>query len=228
MEYRVPFPANPSSETPRGDLLITAGMNVIDAEGRIAKVIAVHCHQKQQTVSLKMDSGQEIELPVALLMQQDGSLRLPTRFAELCDAAERDTHITIPVWSEQLHVNKQSVDTGKGVRIHKNVVEHDKIVNVSLMKEELFVEHVPIQKVVSETDLPLPRQEGEVYIVPVLEEVLVVEKRICLKEEVRISKRRQELPGVQTVRVKSEQVSIEQFDDSNESDKGRSASSQSD
>jgi stress response protein YsnF len=38
-------------------------------------------------------------------------------------------------------------------------------------------------------DLPRIRTEGDVTIFPVVEEVVVVEKRLCLKEEVRITKR---------------------------------------
>jgi stress response protein YsnF len=38
-------------------------------------------------------------------------------------------------------------------------------------------------------DLPRIRTEGSVTIFPVLEEVVVVEKRLRLKEEVRITKR---------------------------------------
>ncbi|TPG44309.1 DUF2382 domain-containing protein [Roseomonas nepalensis] len=46
------------------------------------------------------------------------------------------------------------------------------------------VEHVPIGREVSE--LPVTRQEGNVIIVPVVEEVLVVTKKLVLKEEIHL------------------------------------------
>ena len=53
--------------------------------------------------------------------------------------------------------------------------------------DQLDVQHVEVNRPL---DAPLePRYEGDVLIIPVMEEVLVIEKRLMLKEEVRISKR---------------------------------------
>ena len=54
-------------------------------------------------------------------------------------------------------------------------------------EETVEVTRVPIDKVVETA--PEIRTDGDVTIVPVLEEVLVVEKRLVLKEELHIRRR---------------------------------------
>jgi len=59
---------------------------------------------------------------------------------------------------------------------------------------------------------PVPvRHEGDTMIVPVLEEVLVVEKRLVLKEELRVTRRRVETREPQTVTLRREDVVVERF-----------------
>ena len=66
---------------------------------------------------------------------------------------------------------------------------------------------MPIQRVV---DAPLPvREEHGTLIVPVLEEVLVVEKRLMLKEEIHIRTHRVETRQPQQVTLRREEVSVE-------------------
>lgn len=64
-------------------------------------------------------------------------------------------------------------------------------------------------KVDREVDhVPKVRVEGDVTIVPVVEEVLVVEKRLVLKEEVHISKRIFNEEAEVTVPVRKQRVII--------------------
>jgi len=80
-------------------------------------------------------------------------------------------------------------------------------VDEPLMREEYDVERVPIDEFV---DGPVgPRHEGETLIEPVLEEVLVVEKRLVVREELRITRRRTEERKPQRVKLLSEEVSVE-------------------
>ncbi|MDF2689253.1 MAG: hypothetical protein K0Q80_2218 [Microvirga sp.] len=59
--------------------------------------------------------------------------------------------------------------------------------HADLRQEDVEVTRVPVDKVVDTA--PQIRTEGDVMIVPVLEEVLVVEKRLVLKEELHIRRR---------------------------------------
>jgi stress response protein YsnF len=91
--------------------------------------------------------------------------------------------------------------------VKKIVHEREEIVDEPLMKEEIHVERVMINRYV---EAPVPvRQEDGVTIVPVMEEVLVVEKKLLLKEELRITKRTKTVREPQRVIVKIEEVLVE-------------------
>ncbi len=121
----------------------------------------------------------------------------------------------IQVVEETIRVEKRLVESGRVV-VHKTVTERDEVVEILLRQQDLVVERVPIGLVVSEA--PQSRQEGDTLIVPILEEILVVEKRLVLKEELHIRKQSSERMEHQTVRLRSEHVEIEQT--------GRNASSE--
>jgi len=72
------------------------------------------------------------------------------------------------------------------------------------------VERVPVHREVSEP--VVVRYEGETMVIPLLEEVLVVEKRLMLKEELRVTKIRREVRSPQRVTVRSEEAVIERLD----------------
>ena len=55
------------------------------------------------------------------------------------------------------------------------------------------------------------RQEGDVLVIPVLEEVIVLQKRLMLKEEIRITKRSQQIIEPQAVTLRREEIVIEQL-----------------
>jgi uncharacterized protein (TIGR02271 family) len=99
--------------------------------------------------------------------------------------AERD--VTIPVVVETPVIGTSTVETGR-VRVHKHVVREPVELEAEAAREEVLVERVPFDCAV---DGPLPvRTEGDVTIVPVVEEIVVVEKRFVLREEIRLTKRR--------------------------------------
>jgi len=130
--------------------------------------------------------------------------------AELSEALKRaggDGGV-IPVIAEELQVGRRSVETGR-VRVTKSVREQQEVVDQPTVSEEVVVERVPINRMVDAA--PQPRQEGDTLVFPVLEEVVVVERRLMLKEEVRITKRITETRNPQTVTLRSEEVRIERM-----------------
>lgn len=126
--------------------------------------------------------------------------------------ADDDT-ISIPVAEEQLQVGIARLDTGRGVRVHKAVTERAQQIDATLLRDAVDVRRVPVDQIVALSDAPGARQEGDTYIVPVLEEVLVVEKRVRIKEEIHITRTAREEQVADTVMLRSEQVSIEHFDE---------------
>lgn len=121
--------------------------------------------------------------------------------------------IRIPVHQEEAWVEKRVVDTGRGVRIHKTVAEIPCLIDESLFRENVEVNHVAVDRIVPLDQAPVTRYEGDTLVVPVLEEVLVVERRLRIKEELHITRTRREERHAETVLLKAEQVSVERFDE---------------
>jgi uncharacterized protein (TIGR02271 family) len=94
---------------------------------------------------------------------------------------------TLPLLEERATIDKRTVTTGKvSVVTHTETVEER--VGAVLEGEEADVVTVELDQPVS-GPAPRIRTEDGVTIIPVLEEVLVVEKRLVLKREIRIRKR---------------------------------------
>lgn len=132
---------------------------------------------------------------------------------EINRTAGDTSELTLPVYQEELDVGVRTVDTGRGVRIRKSVGEQEQLVEETLMHDEIDVRHVPIDKIVALSEAPASRYEGDTFIVPILEEILIVEKRLRIKEEIHITRSKRPQRFSETVAVKSETVSVERFDD---------------
>jgi uncharacterized protein (TIGR02271 family) len=152
------------------------------------------------------------QTPAAADLPASEGDRAPTPSVE---STAQSTHqqTVIPVLREELTVGKRVVETGKGVRITKSVSEREEIVDEPLTKDEVVVERVAINKIVDDSDIPSVHYDGETMVVPILEEVLVTEKRTLIKEEVRITRQRREFRDPQRFVLRTEQVSAEHFND---------------
>ena len=102
----------------------------------------------------------------------------PQHLRELGETIE-----SIPIVEEELRLDKREAVTGR-VRVRTVVEVVEEMAQASLDEETVEVTRVPVDRMVDEA--PAIRTENDVTIVPVLEEVLVVEKRLVLKEELRI------------------------------------------
>jgi stress response protein YsnF len=86
---------------------------------------------------------------------------------------------------EEVRLDKRMVTTGK-VRVRTIVDVETELAKATLDGETVEITRVPIDRIVDQA--PGIRVEDNVTIIPVLEEVLIVEKRLVLKEEVHIRK----------------------------------------
>ena len=125
-----------------------------------------------------------------------------------------DGTLVLPVVREELQVGVRQVDTGSDVRIHKTVSEQAHHIDQSLLRDAVEVKRVPVDRIVALSEAPVARQEGDTLIVPVLEEILVVEKRLRIKEEVHITRTTRQEQFTDTVFLRTEHVSVERFGDS--------------
>lgn len=112
----------------------------------------------------------------------------------------------IPLAEERVSVTKREVESGR-LRIHVSVEERQDAVPVELSHDEVEVERVPVNKAV--TELPIVRLEGTTTIIPVVEEVVVVEKRFILVEEIHVRRKSVTETRQIPVALRSEHVRIE-------------------
>jgi len=112
----------------------------------------------------------------------------------------------IPLVEERLSVAKRQVESGR-VRVHVTVEERDEVVKEELLRDDLQIERVP--RNVRLTEVPHVRLEGNTTIVPVVEEVLVVEKALVLVEEIHICRRSVAESAEIPVRVRVERADVE-------------------
>ena len=116
----------------------------------------------------------------------------------------------IPLAEERVSVTKRQVETGR-LRIQVSVEERQDSVPVELSHDEVEVERVPVNKAVSQ--LPSVRLEGSTTIIPVVEEVVVMEKRLILVEELHVRRKSVAETWEIPVVLRSEQVRIERSGD---------------
>lgn len=89
----------------------------------------------------------------------------------------------IPLVAEELSVAKRQIVTGR-VQVSTFTREREELVDELLAREQVEIERVPMGRTLDEP--PAVRTEGDTLIIPVVEEILVVERRLLLKEEVRV------------------------------------------
>jgi uncharacterized protein (TIGR02271 family) len=176
---------------------------------------------------MRLDDGREFMIPSdALASMPDGSYRLQLPVSELDRYSAINTHRSstdnsekrmdggtgrqesqvLPAIGERLEVGKKPVETGR-VLIHKHVTSTESTVDEPLLRDNYDVQHVPVNRIIDSP--PEIRHEGDTTIIPVLEEVLVVEKRLILREELHIVRRREEHRDPQKVTLRKENVEVE-------------------
>ena len=113
------------------------------------------------------------------------------------DLAGRGTHTgpadtvqeeTLPLAEENLVLQRRTVETGT-VRVRTVLQSREEVARAEIYRQAVSVEHVPINREIDEA--PTPWEDGDVLVIPVVEEILVVEKRLILREEVRVRRRRE-------------------------------------
>jgi uncharacterized protein (TIGR02271 family) len=113
--------------------------------------------------------------------------------------------VVVPVIEEELATGVREVTTGS-VRVDKRVEKRVRRISAPAVHEDVEVRRVPINRVVEEA--PKSRRRGDTIIVPVVEEEVIVTKRLVLKEEIHLIKRRTKERVVKEVEVGRERAQI--------------------
>jgi uncharacterized protein (TIGR02271 family) len=156
-----------------------------------------------ETLLLGRSDGSQITLPLTDLSWKGAGTWL------LTDAVRDARGLVIPVVEERLEVSRERVETGR-VRITKSVEAREVVVDDPLKRESVRVEHVPINQVVTGA-VPQVREEGDVTVIPILEERVVTRTELVLVEEVRIHRDHSEYHDPQRVTLRKEVVAVDRF-----------------
>jgi len=120
--------------------------------------------------------------------------------------SSRNEQVVVPVVHEEVDVSRERVETGV-VRVRKVVQERVEVIDEPVLHDEVSIEHVAINRPV---DAPQPpREEGDVLIVPVYEEVITVQKQWVLREEIHFRRREVRTRHREEVVVREESAVVE-------------------
>ena len=89
----------------------------------------------------------------------------------------------VPLLAEEIAVAKQVVETGR-VQVTRVTQEREQLIDELLARVTAEVTRVRVGQRVDV--MPAVREEGDTIVIPIVEEVLVVERRLFLKEEVHV------------------------------------------
>ena len=117
----------------------------------------------------------------------------------------RTDDVIMPLHAEEISVTRRQV-AGATVRATTVTRQQERLVDETLTHERVEIERVPIGRAVDQ--IPPVREEGDITIMPVVEEIVVVERRLVLKEEVRIRRVRVTENHRETVMVREQDAVI--------------------
>ena len=120
--------------------------------------------------------------------------------------SNREDVAAIPLAEERVAVSKKEVESGR-VRIRVGVEEREELVPAELARDAVEIKRVARNQPLSE--MPAVRVEGTTTIIPVIEEQLVVEKRLVLVEEIHVVRRSETQTEQVPVVLRSERAVIE-------------------
>ncbi len=119
-----------------------------------------------------------------------------------------EPELIVPLHVEEISVSVQPVITGR-VRVHVQTHEREQTIDEPVESTRIEVERVAIGRVVDEH--PPVREEGDTTIISVVEEVLVTERRLMLKEEIRLTRVTTRERHRETLVLREQQATIERL-----------------
>jgi stress response protein YsnF len=120
--------------------------------------------------------------------------------------SEAPAPLLIPLARERLKVGKRRVDVAR-VIVRTTTEVDPVVVDETLAEDEVRVQRTPVGRFL---DQPAsPRYDGDVLVIPVMEEVVVVTKRLRLVEEIRIHRRVVRRRHRETVPLRRQRIEVE-------------------
>jgi len=122
---------------------------------------------------------------------------------------EKKNEVAVPVIEEELVTGRREVKTGS-VRVRKRVQRIRKSIEMPVVRDAVKVERVPVNRVVKE--IPSIREEQGMLVIPVVEEEIVVRRRLVLREEIHVIRSKVTERATAGVNIAREQAFVERLD----------------
>ena len=196
-----------------GPMRAEAGDRVMATDGDVGVVVETIGHRgggAEDVFSVTLDDGSTVEVPHALITNRlDGVVYLPVaretlRGEDVAAPKANDAHRML-LHEETLEASTVNARRGT-VRVLRRVETVPVQEVIDAWRDDVVVERVAVNQ---EIDVaPAPRTEGDTIVVPVVDEVVVSETRLVLREEVRITRRRVNQPVTIEATVRRERVEV--------------------
>lgn len=123
------------------------------------------------------------------------------------DITGRD-RLALQLHAEEISIERQRVEIGR-VRLQVQTTSQNHLVDEELTHERVQIERVTIGRVVDIA--PPTRQEGDTTVISVVEEIVVVQRQLVLKEEVRLTRVRVADRHRETVSLRSQEATVDRL-----------------
>ena len=117
-------------------------------------------------------------------------------------SASHDDDLRVPLGAEHFEITRERVVTGR-VKVSTVTRERRETISELVSSEHAEVKRIAVGELIDE--IPAIREEGDTIVIPIVEEVLVVEKKLLLREEVRVRR-------VQHLEHRHEEVTLREQD----------------
>lgn len=179
---------------------------IVDRDGVSGRLHHITLDRSQRAFArVGLRDGSHVSVPFELLEhEENGGYRLPARWRDFPSADKAST--TIPIVEERVRVAVRPAPEQR-LRIRRRVVSRPELVETPIVHERIDVERVAVDQIID--DIPSAREEGDVLIIPCVEEEVVVQKRLRLREELRIRVVREERTHRETVELRRHELDID-------------------
>ncbi len=168
---------------------------VFGEHGRIGTLTAAARFLDSRTEkTIHLEEGGELVVPAeSLTVQSDGSFLLHNGPQGINQFGQGPLKVAAGA-SQNEPLRPPSADTIPTTPLG---FPNGQAADTRMFRNGYSIERVPVNRIVAES--PSQRQEGDTLVLPVVEEVIVVEKRLMLREEIRITPHREQVEQVQTI-----------------------------
>jgi len=123
---------------------------------------------------------------------------------QTADTGTADT-VVIPLAVEQAEITKRTVPVAR-IAVRTVTEEREEVIDLPLATERVEITRVPVDRIVDSA--PPIQEQGDITIIPVVEEVIVVERRLRVKEEIHLRRVRTTDRHQETLKVRTQTVDV--------------------